>query len=247
GESVEDPHAYYRNNCVGSLSVLNAMRKAGVTRLLFSSTCATYGTPLTIPIDESHPQSPINPYGWSKLIVERMISDHVAAYGLGAVMLRYFNAAGADLDGLIGERHEPETHAIPLAIRSAISGAPFRIFGRDFDTRDGTAIRDYVHVDDLADAHLRALTYLTEHDEVAAFNLGTGEGTSVLDIVHAVERASGKPLRYAVTGRRAGDPPVLVAAADKARDILGWRTKYSKIDDIVASAWRWHTRGDRSY
>jgi len=240
GESVENPDAYYRNNCIGSLTLLDAMRKAGVTRLLFSSSCATYGTPLKTPIAEDHPQNPINPYGWSKLFVERMILDHAAAFDLNSVMLRYFNAAGADQDGLIGERHEPETHAIPLAISSALTGAPFNIFGQDFETRDGTAIRDYVHVDDLADAHLRALTYLVEGGRTAAFNVGAGTGTSVLEIVEAVERTSGKPLNRVIGGRRAGDPPNLVAAVDKARAALGWRPIYSDIDTIVAAAWRWH-------
>lgn len=245
-ESVEKPDVYYRNNCTGSLTLLDAMRKAGVRRLLFSSTCATYGTPIKTPIAEDHPQNPINPYGWSKLFVERMILDHAAAFGLSAVMLRYFNAAGAEQEGLIGERHEPETHAIPLAITSALTGAPFSVFGQDFETRDGTAIRDYVHVDDLADAHQRALTYLAQGGSTAAFNLGTGTGTSVLEIVEAVERSAGRPLNRVMAGRRTGDPPNLVAAATKAREVLGWRPAYSDIGTIVASAWRWHAQETNS-
>ncbi len=240
GKSVERPDIYYRNNCLGTLAVLDAMRGAGVSRLLFSSTCAIYGAPVSTPIGEDHPQSPINPYGWSKLIVERMIADYSAAFELKAVMLRYFNAAGADLEGLIGERHQPETHAIPLAIASALTGAVFQVFGGDFDTKDGSAIRDYVHVDDLADAHLLALAYLANGGASARFNLGAGRGTSVLELIEAVERISGTPLKHVVAARRPGDPASLVATADKARDVLGWRPSHSDIDTIVASAWRWH-------
>ena len=246
GESVEKPDIYYRNNCAGSLAVLDAMRRAGVSRLLFSSTCAIYGAPVTMPIGEDHSQSPINPYGWSKLLVERMIADYGAAFDLNAVMLRYFNAAGADREGLIGERHQPETHVIPLAISSALTGAIFRVFGRDFETRDGSAIRDYVHVDDLADAHLLALTYLANGGASAMFNLGTGHGTSVLEIIDAVERISGRALNRIVAARRPGDPPGLVATSDKARRVLGWRPSHSDIDNIVESAWRWHTQESSS-
>ena len=244
GESVEQPERYYRNNTFGSLTLLEAMRKAGVGKLLFSSTCATYGVPHTTPIAEDHPQSPINPYGWSKLFVERMLADVSAAHGLAYVALRYFNAAGADAEGRIGERHEPETHVIPLAIRGALaSDYVFSIFGDDFDTRDGTAVRDYIHVTDLADAHCRALDHLHGGGASEIFNLGTGTGTTVAEIAAAVEKQAGRPLPRRVIGRRAGDPPALIAAAEKAERMLGWKPRHSSIDNIVATAWRWHAQG----
>ena len=246
GESVADPGRYYRTNSLGALNVMDAMRAAGVESLVFSSTCATYGVPVRTPIDEQHPQSPINPYGWSKLIVEKMLADYQTAHGLRSVALRYFNAAGADPDGDIGERHEPETHVIPLAIRGAMrDDFTFSIFGADFDTRDGTAIRDYIHVADLADAHLRALDYLRAGGASDVFNLGTGNGTTVLEIATAVEKAAGKPLARTIGPRRAGDPPALVAAAEKAARVLGWRARQSDIDAIIASAWAWHQRDGR--
>jgi len=241
GESVTDPALYYANNVTGTLHLLEAMRAAGVDKILFSSTCATYGVPAAIPIDETHPQAPINPYGHSKLMVERILADYSAAYGMAHVALRYFNAAGADASGQIGERHQPETHVIPLAIEAAMTGQDsFRIFGDDFDTRDGTAVRDYIHVSDLADAHLKALDYLQGGGASDVFNLGTGIGTTVAEIAAAVERCSGRPLKRIVTGRRAGDPPALVAAADKAREVLGWTPTQSDIDNIIRTAWRWH-------
>lgn len=243
GESVADPGLYYRNNVTGTLNLLDAMRVAGVGRLVFSSTCATYGVPQRIPIDEDHPQAPINPYGRSKLMVERVLADHEAAHGLNYVALRYFNAAGADPSGELGERHEPETHVIPLAIAAAMRGDDsFRIFGDDFDTRDGTAVRDYIHVADLADAHLKALAWLGDGGRSDVFNLGTGVGTTVAEIAAAVERRSGRPLNRTVVGRRDGDPPALVAAAEKARRVLGWAPVQSDIDTIVQTAWRWHER-----
>ncbi|MEO6339972.1 MAG: UDP-glucose 4-epimerase GalE [Caulobacteraceae bacterium] len=244
GESVEQPELYYRNNTFGSLTLIEAMRKAGVGKLVFSSTCATYGVPQTTPIAEDHPQSPINPYGWSKLFVERMLADISAAHGLNYIALRYFNAAGADAEGQIGERHEPETHVIPLAIRGALaSDYVFSIFGDDFDTRDGTAVRDYIHVSDLADAHCRALDHLHNGGASEIFNLGTGTGTTVAEIASAVERVAGRPLPRRVIGRRAGDPPALIASAAKAEQILGWKPRHSSIDNIVATAWRWHAQG----
>ena len=243
GESVEQPGLYYRNNTLGTLNILDAMRKAGVGRILFSSTCATYGTPERTPIDEDHPQQPINPYGWSKLIVERMLADYGAAHDLRFIALRYFNAAGADVDGEIGERHEPETHVIPLAIHGALNDDyKFTIFGSDFDTRDGTAVRDYIHVADLADAHCRALDRLSGGGESDVFNLGTGVGTTVAEIAAAVERVAGKPLPRAIGPRRSGDPPALVASAEKAERVLGWRPQHSDIDTIIRSAWRWHAQ-----
>lgn len=241
GESVTDPAVYYATNVTGTLNLLDAMRAAGVDKILFSSTCATYGVPTQIPIDETHAQHPINPYGRSKLMVEQILADYSAAYGIAHVALRYFNAAGADPSGEIGERHEPETHVIPLAIEAAMRGDDsFRIFGDDFDTRDGTAVRDYIHVSDLAGAHLKALDYLEAGGASDVFNLGTGVGTTVSEIAAAVERCGGRPLKRLVTGRREGDPPALVAAADKARQVLGWTPTHSDIDNIIRTAWRWH-------
>lgn len=243
GESVDDPAIYYRNNSVGTLNILDAMRANNVQNIVFSSTCATYGVPVRTPIDEQHPQSPINPYGWSKFIVEKMLADYSVAYGLRYAALRYFNAAGADPDGTIGERHEPETHVIPLAIRGALKNDYiFTIFGNDFDTRDGTGLRDYIHVADLADAHCRALEYLLNGGASDVFNLGTGNGTTVEEIAAAVEYVSGKPLPRKIGPRRAGDPPALVASAEKAERILGWKPQHSDIKNIIASAWRWHAQ-----
>jgi UDP-arabinose 4-epimerase len=243
GESVSEPAAYYRTNTVGAMNVLDAMRAAGVDKFVFSSTCATYGAPLRTPIDEQHPQSPINPYGWSKLMVEAILKDYSAAYGLSFVALRYFNAAGADPDGEVGERHEPETHVIPLAIRGAQqSDYVFKIFGDDFDTRDGTGLRDYIHVTDLADAHCRALNYLMAGGKSDIFNLGTGNGTTVNEIADAVSAVSGRPLPRKVIGRREGDPAALVASSAKAREILGWVPQHSRIAEIIETAWRWHER-----
>lgn len=242
-ESVAQPDLYYRINTVGTLTLLDAMRAAGVGRLVFSSTCATYGTPSRTPIDETHPQSPINPYGWSKLFVEKMLADHDAAYDLRYVALRYFNAAGADPDGQIGERHDPEPHVIPLAIRGALNGDyVFTIHGDDFDTRDGTAVRDYIHVADLADAHCRALDHLQSGGASDVFNLGTGVGTTVAEIAAAVEKIAGRAFPRRAGPRRPGDPPALIASAAKARDRLGWTPTRSAIDDIIATAWRWHAQ-----
>jgi UDP-arabinose 4-epimerase len=242
-ESVARPDLYYRVNVCGTLNLLDAMRAADVGRLVFSSTCATYGAPERLPIDEETPQAPINPYGWSKLIVERMLADHAAAYGLRYAALRYFNAAGADPDGQIGERHDPEPHVIPLAIRGALSGDHvFTVHGDDYDTRDGTAVRDYIHVADLADAHVRALRHLMRDGEAGAFNLGTGRGVSVAEIAAAVERAAGRAFPRKTGPRRPGDPPVLVASAEKARRMLGWSPRRSDIETIIATAWRWHAQ-----
>lgn len=244
GESVSDPALYYRNNTLGTLNLMEAMQDGGVDKLLFSSTCATYGVPLRTPIDETHPQAPINPYGWSKLHVEHMLRDFSAAHDFNYVALRYFNAAGADSDGEVGERHEPETHVIPLAIRGAMSDDyTFTILGDDFDTRDGTCVRDYIHVEDLGDAHQRAVDYLMKGGKSDVFNLGTGNGTTVMEIADAVEKVSGKPFRRVVGGRREGDPPALYADASKARDILGWEASRSSIENILETAWRWHAKG----
>jgi UDP-arabinose 4-epimerase len=243
GESVSDPALYYRTNTLGTLNILDAMRASGTPAILFSSTCATYGAPVRTPIDETHPQSPINPYGWSKLFVERILADYDRAYGLRHVALRYFNAAGADRDGEVGERHEPETHVIPLAIRGALhEDYAFTIFGNDFDTRDGTAVRDYIHVEDLADAHCRALAYLRDGGASDVFNLGTGTGTTVAEIAAAVEAAAGRTFPRRIGPRREGDPAALVASAGKAQEVLGWRPVCSEISNIIATAWRWHAQ-----
>jgi len=243
GESIQQPGPYYQTNATGMINLLDAMVAAGTSRILFSSSCATYGEPERMPIDETHRQAPINPYGWSKLIAEKMLRDYDVAHGVKSVALRYFNAAGDDPDLEIGERHEPETHMIPLAIRAAQSAdAVFQINGDDFDTRDGTAVRDYVHVADLADAHCRALDYLMAGGASDAFNLGTGLGLSVREILDRVELISGRTIRRQVGDRRPGDPAALVASAEKAARILGWSPSHSGIDDILRSAWRWHAQ-----
>ena len=240
GESVEQPDLYYRNNTLGTFNILEALRAAGVDKMIFSSTAATYGEPLEAPMPETHRQLPINPYGWSKLMVERMMADYADAYGLRFASLRYFNAAGASPDGDIGERHEPETHVIPLAARGALrDDYRFTIFGDDFDTRDGTCVRDYVHVSDLGRAHAAAADYLMTGGAAQFFNLGTGEGTTVKEIADAIEKVSGKPLPRKVGPRRAGDPAVLVASNARACEVLGWTPTQSSIDEIVRTAWAW--------
>jgi UDP-arabinose 4-epimerase len=243
GESVSDPALYYRNNVLGTLILLDAMREVGIETLVFSSTCAIYGAPKRLPLTEDHPQLPMNPYGASKLAIERILMDYNAAYGLRSAVLRYFNAAGADPDGDIGEDHHPETHAIPLAIMAANGkGPPFRIFGTDYETPDGSAIRDYIHVVDLAKAHLAALMYLLNGGVTDAFNLGTGTGISVLELIASVERVANRAVPVLHAQRRPGDPPVLVADARHAASILGWQPRYCGIDDIVRTAWSWHCR-----
>lgn len=245
GESVQDPRKYFQNNVVRTLSLLDAMVDSGVDRIIFSSTCATYGIPDRVPIDETHPQAPINPYGDSKLFVERALHWYRVAYGLNWMALRYFNAAGADPDGEIGELHDPETHLIPLVIYAALGRTdPVQIFGTDYPTDDGTAVRDYIHVADLADAHVRGLEYLAGGGESQALNLGTGSGYSVREVVDSVQRVSGKMVPAVEGTRRAGDPPRLVADASKAAEVLGWRPAYTELDDIVRTAWHWHTVGE---
>lgn len=245
GESVADPALYYRNNVSGTISLLEAMRATGVDTLVFSSTCATYGTPRKVPIAEDHPQDPINPYGQSKLMVEKILADYGAVYGTTTAVLRYFNAAGADFDSEIGEAHENESHLIPLAIRAATrADAPLRIFGDDYETRDGTAVRDYVHVNDLADAHIAALQSMRRDGASLTLNLGTGDGVSVREVVDTVAEIIGAPVAFDYAARRVGDPPVLVADATKARSLLNWTPQYSGIEDIVRSAWHWHAKSD---
>jgi UDP-arabinose 4-epimerase len=236
-----DPGGYYRNNVAGSLTLLEAMRDHGVGALVFSSTAAVYGVPQQDLMPETHPVLPINPYGASKLMVERMIEDFGAAHGLRFARLRYFNAAGADPEGEIGEAHEPETHAIPLALLTALGRRPhFDIFGVDYPTADGSAVRDYIHVADLAAAHVLALRRLLDGGASVTLNLGTGEGHSVLALVAAVERVTGKTLAVRRTARRAGDPSRLVADARAAMSELGWQPAMPGLETIVATAWNWH-------
>lgn len=243
GESMRDPGKYFGNNVTGSLALLDAMRLCGVERMVFSSTCATYGVPESLPIDDRHAQRPINPYGESKLFVERALRWYGTAHGMGSVALRYFNAAGADPEVELGEEHDPETHLIPLAIGAALGRrAPLQIYGTGYPTPDGTAVRDYVHVSDLADAHVRALDYLEAGGESTAFNLGTGRGYSVREVVAAVERIARRELPRRESAPRPGDPPILVAEPGRSRKLLGWTPRHSDLDTIIATAWRWHTR-----
>ncbi len=241
GESMSDPGKYFRNNVVNTLNLLEAMRAAGVGRIVLSSTCATYGVPGAVPISEDHPQLPVNPYGESKLFVERALHWHGLAHGLRWMALRYFNAAGADPDGEIGEDHDPETHLIPLAIDTALGRRrELQVMGTDYPTPDGTAVRDYVHVTDLADAHVRALRHLQEGGAVGALNLGTGRGHSVREVIAMVEQISGRSVAVRDAPRRAGDPPALVAAPGRAREMLAWEPRWSTLESIVRSAYRWH-------
>ena len=242
GQSFKEPEAFYEVNVSGALNLLSALMEADIRAFVFSSTCATYGTPESLPLDENHPQKPINPYGRTKFVVEQALRDYDLCGRMRSVMLRYFNAAGADFEGRIGEWHTPETHAIPLAIEAALGRREhFSIFGSDYETRDGTCIRDYVHVNDLADAHVRAVEYLLQGGETAAINLGTGTGTSVKELIDAVETVSKRPLPVVHADRRPGDPPLLVASNETALRLLGWKPRHN-IDDIIRSAWHWHTR-----
>jgi UDP-glucose 4-epimerase len=241
GESVARPYDYYANNVVGTLNLLEAMRRNGVDRLVFSSTAAIFGEPVSATIDETHPKQPINPYGASKLMVERILSDAAHAYGLRSVSLRYFNAAGASPDGEIGESHQPETHLIPNVLKAVLGQGPgLKVFGDDYPTSDGTCVRDYVHVDDLAQAHELALEYMDRHEGAHAFNLGNGNGFSVRQVIEAAARVTGREVPFEVAPRRTGDPAVLVAASHKARSELGWVPAHETIESIIEAAWRWH-------
>jgi UDP-arabinose 4-epimerase len=243
GESMTNPSKYFHNNTVGTLNLLDAMHHAGIPTIVFSSTCATYGDPVRVPIDETHPQVPVNPYGESKLMVEKLLRWYGEIYGLRWMALRYFNAAGADPDREIGEDHDPESHLIPLVIGAAQgSRPPVKIFGTDYPTPDGTAVRDYVHVMDLADAHLRALDRLQAGTPSQAINLGTGQGHSVKQVVDTVAQVSGRPVPAVESARRPGDPPELVAAPGRARDVLGWTCQYPDLATIVDHAWAWHQK-----
>ena len=241
GESVADPGKYC-NNVAGSLTLLEVLRDRGVARLIFSSTCAVYGIPAATPIGEDAPLAPINPYG-AKRMIERMLADFHEAHGLGSVSLRYFNAAGADPDAQIGEAHDPETHLIPLVLDAARGArAHVRVHGDDYDTPDGTCIRDYIHVSDLADAHLRALDWLGGRGGAHVFNLGNGRGFSVREVIDSARRITGRPVPAEVGPRRPGDPPRLVGSAERARRVLDWRPRYTDLDRIVETAWAWHSR-----
>lgn len=253
GESITNPALYYRANAVATLTLLEAMRDHGVNHLVFSSSAAVYGEPQYTPIDEDHPRVPVNPYGVSKYMVEMMLADFQRAYGLQYVALRYFNAAGADPQGRLGERHEPETHLLPLAMAAALGNRPpLQVFGSDYDTPDGTCIRDYIHVDDLGSAHVLAMEYMQAGGTAAAFNLGNGAGYSVQQVIDLVARVSGRSVPVVRAARRAGDPARLVAAAARARDTLQWAPRYSDLETIVRHAWRWEehrmnaTRGQRT-
>ena len=243
GESMAKPELYFRNNVVNSLGLLEAMDAAGIRRIVFSSTCATYGIPDAVPIDETMLQRPVNPYGESKLMIERALHWHGVAHGLGHVALRYFNAAGADPEGETGEHHTPETHLIPLVLDTALGRrAQIDIYGTDYPTPDGTAIRDYIHVTDLAAAHVQALAYLERGGPSIALNLATGHGHSVREVVAAAERVTGRRIPRREIERRAGDPPCLVADATLANRTLGWTPEVSDLDTIIATAWAWHRR-----
>jgi len=243
GESVRLPGKYYRNNVANTLNLLDAMVRHDVKRFIFSSTAAVFGEPTYVPIDEGHPRQPINPYGWSKWMVEQALTDYDRAHGLKSVCLRYFNAAGAHPSGLLGERHEPETHLIPLVLRTA-SGRQeaIKVFGTDYDTPDGTCIRDYIHVVDLCDAHLLALQRLMDGAGSDRFNLGNGNGFSVRAVIDTAERVTTRRVRVIEEGRRAGDPARLVAESARAREQLGWRPQFADLETILAHAWTWETK-----
>jgi len=243
GESVSEPAKYYQNNFAATLTLLQAMVRADIKHFIFSSTAAVYGDPVYVPIDEQHPKAPINPYGRSKWMVEQLLEDFDRAYGLKSVCLRYFNAAGADPEGQLGERHEPETHLLPLILQAA-SGRreSITVFGRDYDTADGTCIRDYVHVTDLIAAHALALDYLLKDGSSTAFNLGNGQGFSVQQVIDAARKVTGQAIKVSEAPRRAGDPPCLVADPRRAHALLGWQPQFASLEQIVTHAWRWEQK-----
>jgi UDP-glucose 4-epimerase len=241
GESVTDPGKYYRNNVVGTLTLLEAMVAASVKHFVFSSTCATYGVPQTLPIPEDHPQNPINPYGQSKLMVEQILKDFDVAYQLKSVCFRYFNAAGADPSGQLGEDHAPETHLIPLVLMTALGQRDsISVFGTDYPTPDGTCIRDYIHVTDLATAHVLGLEYLLKGGQSEAFNLGNSSGFSVREVIETAQQITACKIKVKECDRRPGDPPVLVGSSHKAKAVLGWQPQYADLSTILAHAWIWH-------
>ena len=247
GESVQQPAKYYQNNLVNTLNLMECLRRAGVSRFIFSSTCATFGTPAQMPIAEDTPQQPINPYGRTKLAIEQALADYAQAYGWGYAALRYFNAAGAHASGTIGEDHDPETHLIPLVIFAAMGRRPhIEVFGTDYPTPDGTCIRDYIHVDDLAEAHLLALEKL-QAGQGMLYNLGIGRGYSVREVIRTVEEVTGKKVPVKEGPRRAGDPPVLIASSAKVQKELGWKPRYTDLRSIVETAWNWHSKNPKGY
>ena len=247
GESVDNPLKYYRNNMAGSLTLLEAMRDNDINKIIFSSTCATYGNPLVVPIAEDHPQNPINPYGASKLMVEQMLADAGSAHGLRSIALRYFNAAGADPDCEIGEEHDPETHLIPLVLDAVVGKrSHVTVFGDDYDTPDGTCIRDYIHVTDLAQAHVMALQSLLNGTVSKVYNLGNGQGFSVKEVIEMAERVAGREIPVEMGERRPGDPPVLIGNAGKIINELGWQPRFAGLEQIIETAWRWHQKVNTS-
>ena len=248
GESVNNPAVYYQNNVVATISLLQSMIETNVKIFIFSSSSATYGEPIEIPISEKHPQNPINPYGRTKLMVEQIINDFSDAYGLSSVALRYFNAAGADPDGELGEDHRPETHLIPLVLQAALGRKQdIKVFGNDYATKDGTCIRDYIHINDLASAHLLALERLLNGHSGENYNLGNGDGYSVLEVIETAQKVTGKLIPFEISDRRSGDPAVLIGSSRKAMYELGWKPKYAELDVIIEHAWNWHRNNPEGY
>lgn len=243
GESVGQPAKYYRNNVAGTLTLLEAMCDAGIKNFVFSSTCATYGVPEQIPVSEDQRKQPINPYGMSKLMVEHILDDFDRAYGLRSVRFRYFNAAGADPEGRLGEDHTPETHILPLVLLTAMGKREsISIYGTDYDTPDGTCIRDYIHVTDLAQAHILGLEYLLKGGSTEVFNLGNGQGFSIREVIEAARVVTGRPIAVTLADRRPGDPPILVGSGEKAKQVLGWNPQYAELETILKHAWQWHQK-----
>ena len=246
GESVTDPKKYYENNLKKTINLLDALITNGIEKFIFSSSCATYGIPVRIPIDENHPQQPISPYGKTKYMVEEILKDYSAAYPFNFISLRYFNAAGADPEGETGEKHDPETHLIPLVLDAAAGRSKsIKVFGTDYDTEDGSCVRDYIHVTDLAAAHVLALEKLLAGHKSDFINLGTGQGYSVRQVIDTASRITGREIPYEATARRPGDPAVLIASNEKAAKVLGWQPRYPELDDIISSAWSWHRKSWR--
>lgn len=248
GESVQAPLKYYENNISATLGLLQSMMENNVKKLIFSSTCATYGEPKELPLTEDHPQNPINPYGRTKLMMEQILDDFDTAYDLKSVCLRYFNAAGADPDGELGEDHDPETHLIPLVINTAMGlRDELKVFGNDYDTEDGTCIRDYIHINDLAQAHYLSLNHLLADGASKRYNLGNGSGYSVMEVIKCVEKIAGKTLPYSYAERREGDPAKLVGSSEKIIAELGWKPGFEKLETIIETAWNWHNNNPKGY